>query len=79
MASVVLTLVFIPFGKFFHVIQRPAQVGVEVFKRTSVKRTSVEGSGAVACRECGEPLEAVEFVANLEQTMEELPPPTGRS
>jgi hypothetical protein len=28
MATVVLTLVFIPFGKFFHVIQRPASVGV---------------------------------------------------
>jgi hypothetical protein len=25
MATVVLTLVFIPFGKFFHVIQRPGQ------------------------------------------------------
>ena len=35
MATVVLTLVFIPFGKFFHVIQRPASVGVEVYKRTS--------------------------------------------
>ncbi|HXF71057.1 MAG TPA: MFS transporter [Actinomycetota bacterium] len=67
MASVVLTLVFIPFGKFFHVIQRPAQVGVEVFKRTSAERT-----GLVACRECGEPLEAEAFLTNLERTMQEV-------
>ena len=37
MATVVLTLVFIPFGKFFHVIQRPASVGVEVYKQTSAE------------------------------------------
>ena len=67
MATVVLTLVFIPFGKFFHVIQRPASVGVEVYKRTSLER-----EGVFACRRCGEPLEAVTFVRDLEETMDEL-------
>src|SRR5919106_1702412 len=38
MATVVLTLVFIPFGKFFHVIQRPASVGVEIYKRASLAK-----------------------------------------
>ena len=38
MATVVLTLVFIPFGKFFHVIQRPASVGVEIYKRSALER-----------------------------------------
>ena len=46
MATVVLTLVFIPFGKFFHVIQRPASVGVEVYKRTSAERERVFAVGA---------------------------------
>jgi hypothetical protein len=64
---VVLTLVFIPFGKFFHVIQRPASVGVEVYKRTSIER-----EGVFACRRCGEPIEAVTFVKDLEATMGEL-------
>jgi len=67
MATVVLTLVFIPFGKFFHVIQRPASVGVEVYKRAALER-----DGVFPCRRCGQPLEAKAFVADLEQTMEEL-------
>jgi hypothetical protein len=67
MATVVLTLVFIPVGKFFHVIQRPATVGVEVFKRTAIADT-----GVLPCRRCGEPLEAREFVSNLQDTMSEL-------
>jgi hypothetical protein len=67
MATVVLTLVFIPFGKFFHVIQRPASVGVEIYKRTSIER-----EGVFTCRRCGEPVEAVTFIRDLEVTMAEL-------
>jgi hypothetical protein len=67
MATVVLTLVFIPFGKFFHVIQRPASLGVDLYKRTEAERAGIQ-----ACRSCGEPLEARTFVADLEQTMDEL-------
>lgn len=67
MATVVLTLVFIPFGKFFHVIQRPASVGVDVYKQTSIER-----EGVFRCRRCGEPLEASTFVKDLQSTMAEL-------
>jgi hypothetical protein len=67
MATVVLTLVFIPFGKFFHVIQRPASLGVEVYKQTSIER-----EGVFSCRRCGEPLEATTFVKDLQTTMGEL-------
>src|SRR5215213_429047 len=67
MATVVLTLVFIPFGKFFHVIQRPASVGVEVYKQTGMER-----EGVARCRRCGEPLEAATFVKDLQLTMGEL-------
>lgn len=67
MVVVVLTLIFIPFGKFFHVIQRPASIGVEVYKRTSLER-----EGVFTCRRCGEPVEAAAFVRDLEATMEEL-------
>lgn len=31
-ATVILTLLFLPFGKFFHVFQRPAQLGVGFYK-----------------------------------------------
>jgi hypothetical protein len=67
MTVVVLTLVYIPFGKFFHVIQRPASVGVEVYKRAAVER-----GGLFACRSCGQPVEAALFVADLQTTMGEL-------
>ena len=67
MATVVLTLVFIPFGKFFHVIQRPASVGVEIYKRAALER-----DGVFPCRRCGQPLEARAFVDDLKQTMDEL-------
>src|SRR5215211_5232908 len=67
MATVVLTLVFIPFGKFFHVIQRPASVGVEIYKRASLA-----SEGVFACRRCGQPLEAKAFVGDLKKTMDEL-------
>ncbi|HWT22324.1 MAG TPA: hypothetical protein VN213_02340, partial [Solirubrobacteraceae bacterium] len=67
MAVVVLTLMYIPFGKFFHVIQRPASVGVEIYKRTSIA-----DSGMFACRRCGEPIDARAFVADLSKTMDEL-------
>jgi hypothetical protein len=63
----VLSLVFIPFGKFFHVIHRPAVVGVQVFKQVGQA-----DEGVAACRRCGEPLEGAAFVRNLQETMDEL-------
>ena len=67
MGVVVLSLIFIPFGKFFHVIQRPATVGVHMYKRTSQER-----EGIVHCARCGAPLEGAAFVRNLQETMDEL-------
>jgi hypothetical protein len=67
MGVVVLSLIFIPFGKFFHVIQRPATVGVHMFKRTTQA-----DEGIVRCARCDEPLEGAAFVRNLQETMDEL-------
>jgi hypothetical protein len=36
--AVILFLVWIPFGKFFHIIQRPAQIGSHIYKREGTKR-----------------------------------------
>ena len=30
--TVIFTLLWLPFGKFFHIFQRPAQLGVEFYK-----------------------------------------------
>ncbi|GHJ46900.1 hypothetical protein Cs7R123_42420 [Catellatospora sp. TT07R-123] len=65
MAAVVLTLLYLPFGKFFHIVQRPAAVGMQLFKYT--------GAGQVqACRICGEPIDTTEYVDNLRATMRDL-------
>lgn len=67
MGTVVLTLVFIPFGKFFHVIQRPASIGVQVYKATTQ-----EQRGVFNCRRCGSPLEGNAYVEDLQATVVEL-------
>jgi hypothetical protein len=47
-AVVIFTLVWLPFGKFFHVFQRPAQLGVAFYKDAAAR-----GEQA-ACLRCGE-------------------------
>ncbi len=67
MATVVPTLVFIPFGKFFHPFQRPAGVGVELSRKADLP-----DGGAFACRRCGDPVETAAFVGDLQQTIVDL-------
>ena len=66
MASVVLSLVFIPYGKFFHVLQRPASVGIQMY-------TEINATGpSRPCARCGEPLASDMFISDLEKTLDEL-------
>jgi nitrate reductase gamma subunit len=65
-AAVVLSLVFIPFGKFFHVVQRPASVGIQMYTELNA------GSEARPCARCGEPLASDMFVGDLRATLDEL-------
>ena len=56
-AGVVISLVsifYLPFGKLFHVIQRPASIGVELYQRRAREMPQA------TCPRCG-----VEFVAEL--------------
>lgn len=45
--TVIVTLLYLPFGKLFHIFQRPAQIGVSFYKDEAVRR------GYAACRRCG--------------------------
>jgi hypothetical protein len=65
MVSVVFTLLYLPFGKFFHIVQRPAAVGMQLFKATAA-------GDVQACRVCGEPIDTEPYVANLRATMRDL-------
>src|SRR3970282_67114 len=47
-------LIWIPFGKFFHIIQRPAQIGAHIYKKEGMKQ------GMAVCKHTGE-----EYATNL--------------
>ncbi len=49
-----MTLFYLPFGKLFHVIQRPASIGVELYQRRAREMPQA------VCPRCG-----VEFVAEM--------------
>src|SRR5437773_4046129 len=53
-AVVIMTLFYLPFGKLFHVIQRPASIGVELYQRRAREMPQA------VCPRC-----SVEFVAQL--------------
>jgi hypothetical protein len=45
--TVIFTLLWLPFGKFFHIFQRPAQLGVSFYKDMGAR------AERAACRRCG--------------------------
>jgi nitrate reductase gamma subunit len=46
--TVIMFLIWIPFGKFFHIIQRPAQIGAHIYKQEGIKK------GMAVCPHTGE-------------------------
>jgi hypothetical protein len=46
-ATVIITLLWLPFGKLFHIFQRPAQLGVSFYKDEGAR------GAAALCRRCG--------------------------
>lgn len=46
--TVIFTLLWLPFGKFFHIFQRPAQIGVSFYKSEGTRGEQAK------CRRCGE-------------------------
>ena len=62
-AVVVLWLISLPFGKFFHIIERPATVGIELYWRTGADTT------AHTCPRCGKAFLPARFVHDLKRTL----------
>jgi len=46
--TVIFTLLYLPFGKFFHIFQRPAQLGVDFYKKAGAEEEQA------SCVRCGE-------------------------
>ncbi|MFE3094165.1 MFS transporter [Streptomyces sp. NPDC059248] len=67
MAVVVLTLVYIPFGKFFHIVQRPAAVGMQL-----VKYTARQDAEVLSCRRCGEPVDTAPTLETVRGSLRDL-------
>lgn len=62
-AIVVLWLISLPFGKFFHITERPATVGIELYWRTGADEAKHN------CPRCGLPFLPARFIADLKQTL----------
>jgi hypothetical protein len=58
---VIVTLIYLPFGKFFHIFQRPAQLGVNFYRRAGAEQ------GPATCLRCGEPYASALQVQDLKQ------------
>jgi hypothetical protein len=65
-ATVIVTLLWLPFGKLFHVFQRPAQLGVGFYKDAGAR-----GEQAV-CRRCRQPYASQLMVRDLITVEQEL-------
>ena len=65
-ATVIAFLLYLPFGKFFHIFQRAAQLGVAFYKLAGK-----DGEQA-RCRRCGEPFASRTQVEDLKQVLGEL-------
>jgi hypothetical protein len=71
-AAVVGWLLSLPFGKFFHIVERPASIGVTLYQTVNqdVERSGPQPQRA-QCRRCGEPLPSAQFIADLKATLSE--------
>jgi hypothetical protein len=65
-ATVIVTLLWLPFGKLFHVFQRPAQLGVGFYRDAGRVAAQAE------CRRCHQPFASLQMVQDLAAVEREL-------
>jgi nitrate/nitrite transporter NarK len=65
-ATVIVTLLWLPFGKLFHVFQRPAQLGVGFYKDAGRRGEQAR------CHRCGQPFASAAMVRDLTTVEREL-------
>jgi hypothetical protein len=64
--TVILGLMYLPFGKLFHIFQRPGNLGVAYYKRANA-----EGEPAL-CRRCGAPFASAQQIADLKEVLPQV-------
>src|SRR5262249_21751156 len=64
--TVIVTLLYLPFGKLFHIFQRPAQIGVSFYKDAGARGEQAR------CGRCGRPFASAMMVRDLTIVEREL-------
>lgn len=64
--TVILGLMYIPFGKLFHIFQRPANIGVSYYRRAG------EEGEQQRCARCGEPFASALQMSDLKDVLPQL-------
>lgn len=65
-AVVIMTLFYLPFGKLFHVVQRPASIGVELYQRRSHEMEQA------VCPRCGTMFAGQLWIDDLKKVVNDL-------
>jgi hypothetical protein len=65
-ATVIMTLFYLPFGKLFHVVQRPASIGVELYQQRSQEMEQA------VCPRCGTMFVGKMWIEDLKKVVGEL-------
>jgi hypothetical protein len=65
-ATVIMTLFYLPFGKLFHVVQRPASIGVELYQRRSQEMEQA------VCPRCGTMFMGQMWIDDLKKVVDQL-------
>ncbi len=64
--TVILGLMYLPFGKLFHIFQRPGNLGVAYYKRANAV------GPPATCRRCGEGFASAQQMADLQEVLPQV-------
>ena len=64
--TVIAGLLYLPFGKFFHIFQRPAQLGVKLYQQTG------DADPGTPCARCGQRFASQLHVNDLRRVLQQL-------
>jgi hypothetical protein len=72
-------LLVLPFGKFFHIVERPATIGVTLYQtvnqrveEAAASPSAIGGFTPGRCRACGEALPSAQFIQDVQATLSDL-------
>jgi MFS transporter, NNP family, nitrate/nitrite transporter len=64
--TVIAALLYLPFGKFFHIFQRPAQLGVKLYQAAG------EAAEPALCKRCGERFASKMHIEDLKRVLPQV-------